>query len=146
MRKEIQWNFNWYWSIFIQENAFENVVCEMASILSRPQCDNGNHNTSTTASSYGMGTLAPHNTPHNTPCLYGGYLCQIRSHPDSKVHGANMWPIWGRLDPGGPHVGPMNSRFMGPTCGPSGADRTQVGPMLAQWTLLSGQIRKKLIR
>ena len=24
--------------VFIQENAFENVVCEMASILSRPQC------------------------------------------------------------------------------------------------------------
>ena len=24
--------------IFIQENAFQNVVCEMASILSRPQC------------------------------------------------------------------------------------------------------------
>ena len=25
--------------IFIQENTFENVVCEMSSILSRPQCD-----------------------------------------------------------------------------------------------------------
>ena len=25
-----------------------------------------------------------------------------------KVHGANMGPIWGRQDPGGPHVGPMN--------------------------------------
>ena len=23
--------------------------------------------------------------------------------PDSKVHGANMGPIWGRQDPGGPH-------------------------------------------
>ena len=32
--------------------------------------------------------------------------------PDSKVHGANMEPIWGRQDPG--------------------------GPMLAPWTLLSG--------
>ena len=30
------------------------------------------------------------------------------------------------------------ARFMEPTWGPSGADRTQVGPMLAQWTLLSG--------
>ena len=30
------------------------------------------------------------------------------------------------------------SRFMGPTWGPSGADKTQVGPMLAPWTLLSG--------
>ena len=28
--------------------------------------------------------------------------------PDSKVHGANMGPIWGQQDPGGPHVGPMN--------------------------------------
>ena len=28
--------------------------------------------------------------------------------PDSKVHGANMGPIWARQDPGGPHVGPMN--------------------------------------
>ena len=30
------------------------------------------------------------------------------------------------------------ARFMGPTWGPSGADRTHVGPMVAQWTLLSG--------
>ena len=29
-------------------------------------------------------------------------------HPDSKVHGANMRPIWGRQVPGGPCVGPMN--------------------------------------
>ena len=29
-------------------------------------------------------------------------------NPDSKVQGANMGPIWGRQDPGGPHVGPMN--------------------------------------
>ena len=28
--------------------------------------------------------------------------------PKSKVHGANMGPIWGRQDSGGPHVGPMN--------------------------------------
>ena len=27
---------------------------------------------------------------------------------DSKVHGTNMGPIWGRQDPGGPYVGPMN--------------------------------------
>ena len=29
-------------------------------------------------------------------------------NPDSKVHGANMGHIWGRQDPSGPHVGPMN--------------------------------------
>ena len=31
-----------------------------------------------------------------------------KKHPDSKVHGANMGPIWGRQDPGGPHIGPMD--------------------------------------
>ena len=29
-------------------------------------------------------------------------------NPDSKVHEANVGPIWGRQDPGGPHVVPMN--------------------------------------
>ena len=32
----------------------------------------------------------------------------------------------------------LKAMFMGPTWGPSGADRTQVGPMLNPWTLLSG--------
>ena len=32
------------------------------------------------------------------------------------------------------------ARFMGPTWGQPGADRTQVGPMWATWTLLSGDI------
>ena len=32
----------------------------------------------------------------------------VTNFPDSKVHGANMGPIWGRQDPDGPHVGPMN--------------------------------------
>ena len=32
----------------------------------------------------------------------------IISSPDSKVHGANMGPIWGRQDPSGPHDGPMD--------------------------------------
>ena len=29
-------------------------------------------------------------------------------YPEGDVHGANMGPIWGRQDPGGSHVGPMN--------------------------------------
>ena len=29
----------------------------------------------------------------------------LQANPDSKVHGANMGPTWGRQDPGGPHVG-----------------------------------------
>ena len=32
----------------------------------------------------------------------------VHSNPDSKVHGANMGPIWDRQGPGGPHVSPMN--------------------------------------
>ena len=31
----------------------------------------------------------------------------ILGAPDSKVHGANMGPVRGRQDPGGPHVDPM---------------------------------------
>ena len=27
---------------------------------------------------------------------------------DSKVHGANIGPIWDRQDPGGPYVDPMD--------------------------------------
>ena len=30
------------------------------------------------------------------------------SHPDSKVHGANMGPNWVLSAPDGPHVGPIN--------------------------------------
>ena len=33
---------------------------------------------------------------------------------------------------------------MGPIWGPSGADRTQVGPMLAPWTLLSGKLWRQV--
>ena len=36
--------------------------------------------------------------------------------PDSKVHGANMRPSWGRQDPDGPHVGPMNFALWGHKC------------------------------
>ena len=38
------------------------------------------------------------------------FCCGPCTHvfPDSKIHEANMGPIWGRQDPGGAHVGPMN--------------------------------------
>ena len=38
---------------------------------------------------------------------------KMNTVPDSKGHGANMRPIWGRQDPGGPHVGPMNFAIWG---------------------------------
>ena len=31
----------------------------------------------------------------------------LKDYLDSKVHGDHMGRIWGRQDPGGPHVGPM---------------------------------------
>ena len=37
LRNKLQWNFNRNSNIFIQEIAFESVVCEKAAILSRPQ-------------------------------------------------------------------------------------------------------------
>ena len=33
--------------------------------------------------------------------------------PDSKIHGANVGPTWGRQDPGGPHVGHRNLAIWG---------------------------------
>ena len=48
-------------------------------------------------------------TQESPPCIHNSHLsgCIIRSR-DSRIHGANMGPIWGLQGPGGPHVGPMN--------------------------------------
>ena len=43
LRNKLQWNKKRNSYIFVQENAFENVVCEMAAILSQPQCVNPAH-------------------------------------------------------------------------------------------------------
>ena len=40
-RNNLHWNFNQDTYIFIQKNAFESIVCELAAILSLPQCVNG---------------------------------------------------------------------------------------------------------
>ena len=57
-------------------------------------------------------------------CLWRLRVCELRCiwleetafdaiYPDSKVHGANMGPTWGRQDPGGPHVGPIELCYLG---------------------------------
>ena len=33
--------------------------------------------------------------------------------PDSKIHGTNVGPTWGRQDPGGPHAGHSNLAIWG---------------------------------
>ena len=65
------------------------------------------------------------------------------------------WPVWyihiRPNAPGLPHWHWVNcmlsqiARFMGPTWGPPGADKIQVGPMLAPWTLLSGVAMEPLL-
>ena len=46
--------------------------------------------------------------------------------------------VWSGYNAVNSFTTPLITRFMGPAWGPSGADRTQVGPMLAPWTLLFG--------
>ena len=50
---------------------------------------------------------ANHSILHQRVCEYV-ILVQMRSLPDSKVHGANMEPTWGWQVPDGPRVGHVN--------------------------------------
>ena len=38
---------------------------------------------------------------------YGPAFNPNDAFSDAQAHRANMEPIWGQQDPGGPHVGPM---------------------------------------
>ena len=69
-------------------------------------------------------------SPHKEPvtqkmCLFDDVIMLVHS---SSIPAASATAMW---------ITALIARFMGPTWGPSGADRTQVGPMLAPWTLLS---------
>ena len=50
--------------------------------------------------------LAAKRLPSISPAMTPVEACL--TIPDNKFHWANMGPIWGRQDPAGPHVGPMN--------------------------------------
>ena len=65
--------------------------------------------------------------------------------PSTYTPSGTFTPIYERnhtdINPtigGGKQICSQIARFMGPTWDPPGADRTQVGPMLVPWTLLSG--------
>ena len=63
--------------------------------------------------------------------------------PDSKVHGPNMGPIWGRQDPGGPNVGPMNFAIWDTIHGIMLNGKCNIGPIPLQinhWVYISGNI------
>ena len=86
-------------------------------------------------------------------CIYIGYSVLVLSRPwctAAWITCTSRYPWWTQrlvtLKVGAlyrwlePCMTTLIAWFMGPTWGPSGADRTQVGPMLALWTLLSGYI------
>ena len=54
---------------------------------------------------------------HDTDLDSMGWLPYIQDPliPNSRVHGANIGPIWGWQDPDGPHVGPMNFAIRAPS-------------------------------
>ena len=66
--------------------------------------------------------------PHELVQHHGQYR-----HKNRKINHFCQGPI-------SKFIWTLIARFMRPTWGPSGADRTQVGPMLAPWTLLSGDV------
>ena len=45
---------------------------------------------------------------YHLKCCFYSPVFPVGSLPDSMVHGANMRPTWGRQDPGGAHIDPMN--------------------------------------
>ena len=67
---------------------------------------------------------------------------QSSAHQMSNIHflySALVRILWNII------VTALIARLMGPTWGPYGADRTQMGPTLAPWTLLSGQLCYKIL-
>ena len=70
------------------------------------------------------GTVGKYDVTIPVPCICVLSQYQIRKNSlwqqwfnendlDSKDHGTNLGPIWGRQDPGGPHVGPMKFAIWG---------------------------------
>ena len=73
-------------------------------------------------------------------CILAFYSCTKMTQwnrTKRHIHVVNTWTPYSGYQPS-TMILPLIARFMGPTWGPSGGDRTQVGPMLAPWTLLSG--------
>ena len=62
--------------------------------------------------------------------------------PDYKVYGDKMGPIWGRQDPGGPDVGPMNLAIWDISVLPR--TRMKVWEAVMYWSLLTPSGRDKM--
>ena len=121
-RNKLPWIFYQKSCIFIQENAFENVVWKMVSIILIP---NMLHPLTGTVSTYIHTALMKDTsgqTAWGTALLNTIYYITYNSHRARTV---------------GNHYNTSDSKVYGAAWGPSGADRTQMGPILAPWTLLS---------
>ena len=74
---------------------------------------------------------------HFLPSSSTNWSGSFKGTSTSWVENARIWQVvYSFQKPG--YTATLIARFMGPTWGPSRADRTQVGPMLAPLTLLSG--------
>ena len=105
LRNKFQWKFNQNLNIFIQENALGNVVCEMTSILSRPQCVNRQH-TITWASD-------DQDLWYQITSAHQGSIWDISLHYDSarsqgistsRVDMRHQPPLWQCKEPGHQHI------------------------------------------
>ena len=77
LRNKLQWNIHRNSNLFIQENAFESVVCETAVILSRPQCVKSNNTlTHTCVDNFCLLLPSPHQLQSHPS--FGPYRCRFQ--------------------------------------------------------------------
>ena len=127
--------------IFIQENAFVNLVCKMAAVLSLPQRVNISlhiyKRDGIICTDFNIYHQAAFSAipAHIIDLSKASYLVQ------STLAWCPRW-ITNRHRAELFVKSPQIARFMRPTWGPPGSCRPQMGPMLAPWALLSGTVTK----
>ena len=104
--KLIWYHVCWYpGSLWLQVINSPGIDCEIGRPMSSPMREDFIHLQAVQHAGKSQG--------NSTPGRSQGKMWELwyrtgKIIPDSKVHGANMGPIWGRQDPGGPHVCPMD--------------------------------------
>ena len=117
LRNKLQWNLKRNSYIFIQENAFENVICEMAATWTRRKRPNRIKNVTVGMADrsklhlkckFSLVKKYHHNVKPNIILFSINFTRGKICFPDSNIHGANMGPTWVLSAPSGPHVSPIN--------------------------------------
>ena len=125
-------------SLWHQCNDMTHYSYEMIMMLNGALWDT--HNRHSRAPPWQLWRIISYVQIHTYPCVsstkvwYFPYMCSVRI---SLLH-RDMGSVFTDLSCICSGIDTPIARLMGPTWGPSGADRIQVGPMLALWTLLSG--------